>query len=661
MFHGMRFVSRLVVAAGIVAGAAIPLPAADPLVDCTKLELPVPGGWVMLPDNVTLVVSQPKTAELLFFDTVAEELKKRVELEFAPGLMLLAGNSLYITVDGAAVVHEVDLASGKSRKEFGIPGSKITDLSGIPSDRFIYAATSTYEVFSIETKSGQVQKTDAVGNLVIVDPNKTGKVYTGVKRNDTRDVFIIKSGPKGEIHIIWDDWGPRSAILKYISQNGALKLDSAQENAAVNGYTLTLHPEGKQIIMTGGGGWRPPPEVSAEGGYTAVFSTDNLKSIVAKAPGGQPIAFHPVLRIGVSNEVGRALKLFDSKSYVEKQVLRFSEGGDMRPLLLTFCAKGTKVAVWNGELVIIPLELTAGDRALLAKAYGRLPAEPKVAARPGTSSKAAAKSSAKVETTVPSTAASPESEKEDPSGLLALAGFNSKKGLGTTPGRPGPYPLDAADKPGGSGERGWKGPWPANGKATFQSESVFEGDGALRLLGTQNYARGFSRALSGQVEIEHYLRIPDGGNMACYVWQEGAESSGPMWRVEGGKFGVLAGDGAGSGKWTETGIAVANEWQKVIMHIDVDQRLWEFLLPEKNYASGMLKFRGNPQQLREINFLSSTPDGIYIDAIQVRRATFDKTSAPSEKLADKTEKAEAKPSKPAPPPKKPAAKSTKKK
>src|SRR5207302_1306354 len=80
--------------------------------------LPPPGGWVMTPDNVTLIVSLPEQAQLVYFDTVASKEMKRVDLDFQPGALALQGTTLFAAARGASLVYALELESGKVKKEF---------------------------------------------------------------------------------------------------------------------------------------------------------------------------------------------------------------------------------------------------------------------------------------------------------------------------------------------------------------------------------------------------------------------------------------------------------------------------------------------------------------------------------------------------------------
>jgi len=151
----------------------------------------------------------------------------------------------------------------------------------------------------------------------------------------------------------------------------------------VNGWYMHLTPDGKRLMMVGGGGWRPKGEGTGGGYVTALFSTANLKAMVGQVPSGLTIAFHPVLPLCVINGHGLDLTLFNSRSLALRGKIPLSKKEERRPFLLTFGGKGTRVIVWNGEdikngqgLTFVQLDSSAADRAALERVYGRLPPPP---------------------------------------------------------------------------------------------------------------------------------------------------------------------------------------------------------------------------------------------------------------------------------------------
>src|SRR5262249_44953202 len=93
--------------AGLLLVALAASAAAEPI-DGVMLPLPAPGGWVMMPDGVTLIVSQSEKGQLVYFDTVAEQETKRIDVDFKPGAMAVQGNTLYVGAKGASMVHALD-------------------------------------------------------------------------------------------------------------------------------------------------------------------------------------------------------------------------------------------------------------------------------------------------------------------------------------------------------------------------------------------------------------------------------------------------------------------------------------------------------------------------------------------------------------------------
>jgi hypothetical protein len=338
--------SRFVLAGLLLAVMAAPA-LADPITG-TTLPLSVPGGWVLLPDGVTLVVSQPEKGQLAYFDAMAEKEVKRVDLDFKPSAMTMQGDTLFVAAKGASVVYALDAMTGKQKKEIALGGDAVANLASHPSKGLVYATTVALKVYSIDPATATATKTSATGNFIVVDPVNGSAVFTCVQPTKNSSEIVIKDFPGGSHRISTDRWGPRAFIIKYSIQGKDLKLVSSQKNAAANAFTLTITPDGKKVLTTSGGGWRPTDGATG-GGYGAVFSADNLENMIGQAPGGHCFAFHPVLNLAVANRAGRDIQLFNPRSFVTGKTFNVSKGGDSRPLLLTFGGKGTKVILWNGE------------------------------------------------------------------------------------------------------------------------------------------------------------------------------------------------------------------------------------------------------------------------------------------------------------------------
>lgn len=437
----------LVPAALFAVILALPVAAAEPPepITGTMLPLPPPGGWAITADGTTLIVSQPDKGELVFFDTIAEREAKRVTVDFKPGPMALQADTLYVGAKGASIVYALDAKTGKQKKEIELGGEAVAHLACHPTKGPVYASTVNYQVFLIDTAAGKATKTKAVGDFLAVDPTDGGTLFTGVQPPlDETEVFV-QDLPGGKIRIFVDTWGRRAFILKYTADaKGGLKFASAQPNAAVNAYSLAITPDGKKVMMTSGGGWRPLATGGTGGGYVcAAFSTEKLETRVGEAPSGTNMAFHPVRNLGVRNQNGRVLQLFNPKSLIAGKSFEVAKGADARPLLVTFAAKGTKIVLWNGDnpknplegLHFLPLELTAADRSALEKVYGKLPAAaPKAPVTPKTNPTVTPKTPEQTTTKppMPGTPDKPGTPSEPPPplppGVIAETGSTAVKG-----------------------------------------------------------------------------------------------------------------------------------------------------------------------------------------------------------------------------------------
>jgi hypothetical protein len=339
------------------------------------LSLGPPSGWVLAPHNVTLIVSLGEQAKLVYYDTLAGKEVKRVDLDFQPGNLAVQGKTLFAAARGSSTVYALDLAGGKAGKEFSLGSDAVTNLACHPAGGLVYAATTSFHVYSLDPLSGSVARTPAKGFFLAVDPLDGKFVYTGVQPPD-RDEIEFREGPDGSFRIFRDMWGPRAMIIKYAVEGPQLRYVDGQNNAAVNGWSMALTPDGKRIMIDGGGGWRPTEEGGTGGGYvTAVYSTDNLKTMVGQGPQGLNLAFHPVLNLGAVNLMGSGVALFNAKSLVKRKDIPLTERQEARASVFAFAGRGTRLVLWNGDdlmheqgLHFIPLDLSPEDRAALEKA-----------------------------------------------------------------------------------------------------------------------------------------------------------------------------------------------------------------------------------------------------------------------------------------------------
>ncbi len=216
-----------------------------------------------------------------------------------------------------------------------------------------------------------------------------------------------------------------------------------------------------------------------------------------------------------------------------------------------------------------------------------------------------------------------------PAGVIAIAGFNSFKGLNANRATNSPYPLGRSNVRGGADEPGWRGEWPADPKAKFVRDKVAEGDGALYLVGVTNYGRAWSVPQSSMFVVETSVRCPSDGGFGCYIWQTGPSTSGPNWRIVDGQISALDGDRrGGKGTWVFVAKLKPDVWHKVKLTIDVKKKSWRMKVDD---AENDLEFgfRYNPASLHAVNFLVQSKKQVYIDAIRVLSESAEKPPAQS--------------------------------
>lgn len=611
----------------VVLIASTPVGAQEPGLDHTMFRMSIPAGFAVTADLAGLVVSQPDSAELVFFNTVTEKETKRAPMEFPPGALCLRDRMLFAAGKGSGVVRQLDLSKTKVVREFALPGDGISHLAVHPRRSLLFASTASFQVFILDWESGKIAETEAAGDHLAVSPDGEF-LFTGMQPPVDDGKLVITETSDGNIRFLWDDWGARATIAKYrIAARGlGLELDSAQNNAAVNGYTMHLTPDGKRIAMPGGGGWRPPAGRGTGGGYvTAIFSADNLQTTLGQAIAADAIAFHPVLDLAATNQGGREIVILNGKSLKERQKIVVAPGAGGGTTLFAWVGKGTKVALYNGANPQNPLEglhffdvdLTDAERATLSRAYGKLPDPTQVAAAPKPDEPAPSlpTPAAPVRPQTPRAGGGKKAASSE-----AVAGFNDASGLNADRKKFSPYPVGAIGQTPGAGEPGWMGPWNVDAKITYQSDVIQEGDGAMFLQGTVNAVRKLAQPYQGKLIVEQFVRLPPGGDLKAYVGQN-ENSVGPMWAAGDGKFRVLEGSGQQfvDGHWVESPFACEpDQWYKVTLRIDVSKNTWEFSVDDEKFERDPIPFRTATSQIGEVRYLTEKPAGVYVDAIRVR-------------------------------------------
>ena len=351
--------------------AGFPTAVAGPKPSAT-FKLPSVGGWVMTTDNITLIVSVPSKGELVYFDTVNDKEAKRVEVDFQPTALALQGQTLFAASKGSSEIYALDLKSGKEIKKFKLPGEPVFHITCHPTTGLICASNDQQKVFSIDVPKGKVQKTEARGMFLAIDPVKGNTLFTGsIKPPEER--IVVRGGANGSTIITFEVSGDRAKLLKYSISGETLKLIDGSDNAAIGASgTMHLSPDGKSIAFIAGGGWRSKTDESKHV-EIAIFDTSDLRTMRGAVDVGAPqnLIFHPVLKVGVGLGNNVDLHFFNPKSLV----IRKKESLERMPHtfwfnLLDFGAQGTKLIYLQGEnLLFVPLELSAEDRALLKGHY----------------------------------------------------------------------------------------------------------------------------------------------------------------------------------------------------------------------------------------------------------------------------------------------------
>src|SRR5262249_47577806 len=127
----------------------------------TLLPLSVPSGFVMTPDNVTLIVALADKGQLAYFDTVTNKEVKRVDVDFQPGALALQGDTLFAAAKGGSQVFALEPMTGKTKKEFSVGSDAVAHLACHPVKGLLYASTNKFDVYSINPATGAATKTAA--------------------------------------------------------------------------------------------------------------------------------------------------------------------------------------------------------------------------------------------------------------------------------------------------------------------------------------------------------------------------------------------------------------------------------------------------------------------------------------------------------------------
>jgi hypothetical protein len=398
-----QFMRAAVIAPLVLALVVVPaLAAGDIKLDAansTTLPLPALGGWVLSPDGETLIVSSPKTAEIIYIDTSKDKEVKRVKVNFQPAALALRGPALYALGKGSSLLYVLDAQTSQSKSQIRVPGAKLARLACHPSSGPLFATNDQFQILAVDTETGKVEKTVAEGNFLAVDP-KGDFLYTGTQK-PMKDILVLSRGPRQSVRVSVGKTNRNSSIVKYSLKSKELEPVAMNGDPVINGRMLAVSPDGQRIALVGAGGMQ-----GEDGKHIyaiPVLDTSDLETQLGQVETGAypaEVAFHPVLEFGVAEKSGgkRELMLFDAKSLAPIKTMEFTAkgGGRVDFGLLTFGGRGTKLVYYHpesgapagrsssragsrarpaagpdheGRLYLIPLELTADQKAELAKAF----------------------------------------------------------------------------------------------------------------------------------------------------------------------------------------------------------------------------------------------------------------------------------------------------
>jgi hypothetical protein len=371
--------------------------------DSGTIALATPGGWIMSDDQETLIVSSPSSAELIFINTSDGTVIKKVKVDFQPGALALHGSSLCAIGKGSALVYALDPKTGKIKKTIKIPDSKPIRMACHPTKGPLFVTTDSFAVLAINSETGRVTPTSAQGNFLAVDPANGEYLYTGTQK-PIHEMLVLRRGPGNSVRANVARTNQNSFLAKYAIQNKGLKPLMMNPDAVVNGRELAVSPDGKKVAIVGGGG------VQGDNGkrvYAIPFyETADLDTQIGQVETGaypKNVCFHPVLELGAAEKSDGELTLFNTRSLAPIKTIPppTRSGTSTEAILLTFGGRGTKLVYYHagtgsgqaarptrnrgkgkasapaapaiaaakdqGQLAMIPLELTDEDRATLAK------------------------------------------------------------------------------------------------------------------------------------------------------------------------------------------------------------------------------------------------------------------------------------------------------
>lgn len=215
----------------------------------------------------------------------------------APGNIAAAamsGGQLYLSIGNLGLVH-VDLATGKSLQEWKLPNPP-SSLAVMPTKGVALFPVNRM-LTTLDLESGKTHATDFFADLVAADPEQ--RFCFAAKNADDRAAvgLVVVNGRPMMLRRSQNDW-LQTSLLKFVIAEKKPVLAEVRMNAASNGRSLDVSPDGQWVSVVGGGGWRPNSDNAMGQGYgMAVFAVNDLshtQGFFGTEAYPQAIAIHPV-------------------------------------------------------------------------------------------------------------------------------------------------------------------------------------------------------------------------------------------------------------------------------------------------------------------------------------------------------------------------------
>lgn len=336
------------------------------------------GGWVMMDDHVTLIVSRPSAGQLVLFDTVKHRKIKSIEVDFAPNRLAIQRDTLFASVRGSTIIYALNARTGDEVARMKLPGEPVEALSCHRERGPLFAANIKEEVFAIDPKSHSVKKTEARGTMLAMDPAKAEFLLVGTNRPGEDFVEVQRGNGVAWVRLV--TVVHHATVFKHAVENGGLRLIGGNTNAAFgDGGSLAISHDGKKFAMAAGGGWQSLTD-KRHRYVIAVFETQDMETMLGQVELGsypRTVAFHPLLNLGAAvrhDATGITIKVFKASSLTDRQVFKLDNQHPvpLRAHRLMFCGRGASlVHHYRDTLTFVPLELSEEERASLDTAYTR--------------------------------------------------------------------------------------------------------------------------------------------------------------------------------------------------------------------------------------------------------------------------------------------------